>query len=212
MKSNYLYIVDNYLFYYHQKESKIYRLKIKSGVLKDGKIVNPKSFKSELSNVMGKAKLLHLIMPEKITIINNDSYEEIDKELLSTSFEELNFKVIKFIKESKLLDLKKANYISVNNDYVVAYYYGLNKQSCYKLVPTDFFQSEYDLYTYLKDLFNENPVYLYGIAEIDVDKISSILNKKTYIIESPNTFIIKKLPHWTQTSNWLAINLNLFYD
>lgn len=189
--NNVLYLTDNVCFYKRERTQKIYKLFYTEQVLKFGKVADEDLFVKQTNKLLTKKKLINIFVNQNLTVIINDTYTKIDKEILKNSLEKLNFRNIIFKAESSILDLNKNNYISVNNEYIIIYYQNEYLQKVHKLIPSNFFKENKQLINYVNnELSNKKRIYLYG--NNDVNKMYNFLqaSHEVYQAESPETYVL----------------------
>ena len=196
MKTNYLYIVDNYVYYKCRKDETLYKIKFPKSTFKYGKIANIKYFYETLNDYLLEHHLINFFLSEKLICLINNSYTEADKDLLKETLEKMNYNKIKFIREANLLDLHKNAFISLNNDYLLIYYLNKFQQKCYRLIPLNYLNDSVDILNYVNKLIFKQKVYIYGENK-NVDDMFEKWDKnkilQLYIIENANTYILNKM-------------------
>lgn len=203
--NNVLYLTDNVCFYKRERAQKIYKLFYTDQVLKFGKVADEDLFVKQTNKLLTQKKLINIFVNQNLTVIINDTYTKIDKEILKNCLEKLNFRNILFKEESSILDLNKNNYISVNNEYIIIYYQNEYLQKVHKLIPSNFFKEYKQLINYINnELANKKRIYLYG--NNDVNKMYNFLQAslEVYQAESPETYVLLVNTKWT-LENWFLI-------
>ena len=112
---NILYL-DDYINLYIDKKKQIYIIKPYKDTLRYGVIINKNKFINKMKKELLNIGLINNIFKNNITIIINNFYKDIDKEIIKEVLEELNFKAISFVQESKILNNCKKN-ILINCNY-----------------------------------------------------------------------------------------------
>jgi hypothetical protein len=197
MKMNYLYLVDNIAYYKSYKNNNIFKIKLSKKEIKLGKISDINLFYDTFNTFLIQNHLINILYNEKISIIINETYNNSDKYLLEEILNKINFNQIYFINVSNILDLKKYNYLEINNDYILMYYKNNLKQKRYRLIPNNFFNTKEELLKYLNNYFPSKDTLLYGnntsIEEI-LNKLEEFNNKNNYyILEKPSSYLVNQM-------------------
>jgi hypothetical protein len=197
MKMNYLYLVDNIAFYKSYKNNNIFKIKLSKKEIKLGKISDINLFYDTFNTFLIQKHLINILYNEKITLIINETYTNSDKYLLEEILNKINFNQVYFINVSNILDLKKYNYLEINNDYLLMYYKNNLKKKKYRLIPSNFFNSNEELFNYINNNFPSKDTLLYGnntsIEDIlkELDKFNNKINY--YILEKPSSYLVNQM-------------------
>jgi hypothetical protein len=197
MKMNYLYLVDNIAFYKSYKNNNIFKIKLSKKEIKLGKISDINLFYNTFNTFLIQKHLINILYNEKITLIINETYTNSDKYLLEEILNKINFNQVYFINVSKILDLKNYNYLEINNDYLLMYYKNNLKKKKYRLIPSNFFNSNEELFNYINNNFPSKDTLLYGnntsIEDIlkELDKFNNKINY--YILEKPSSYLVNQM-------------------
>jgi hypothetical protein len=197
MKMNYLYLVDNIAFYKSYKNNNIFKIKLSKKEIKLGKISDINLFYDTFNTFLIQKHLINILYNEKITLIINETYTNSDKYLLEEILNKINFNQVYFINVSNILDLKNYNYLEINNDYLLMYYKNNLKKKKYRLIPSNFFNSNEELFNYINNNFPSKDTLLYGnntsIEDIlnELDKFNNKINY--YILEKPSSYLVNQM-------------------
>ncbi len=194
---NYLYLVDN-ICYYKANKNNIYTVKYDDNVLLRGKVNNEKEFYKETYLFLKKNNLINIFLSQKVTVVTNPLYTDLDKKNLKEILEKLNYTNIYFISINELLDLKETNYIEYNQEYIFLYYLNEFNQFSYKYIPNNFFPTLSEQFKFIGNTLNinNNKTYTYGqiINSKYLDKIEKYLNKKIYYLENAGIYLLNICP------------------
>ena len=156
------------------------------------KVINKSLFIEELQNILNQLNINKSILTNNINIIIDNTYSEVEKELLENIFKELSFNKIKFLSITKILKLTKEELlidISLNN--IKIYYLD-------ELLEIRVYFSQYiqNLSIILKKVLtnpNIKVILLFGnnCNNKIISQIEQITSKKVYIYSQPNLIPIQ---------------------
>ncbi len=113
-----IYISNNILNCYLKREKKYYTWNLSSKIMKYGKIIHRPKFQKELTFFFKKEKILKKFQKNILYFLVPPNFEEIDKEILKLSVEDINIYELKIIKENNLYSLRKnIMWINLNENY-----------------------------------------------------------------------------------------------
>lgn len=177
-----LYLYDNIMQFKEKEEIKEYPFPKEA--MDYGKIKNIPIFETYLQKLVKKEKWNHILKPKKYFIIIPNFYTECDKEVLTVILNNIGIRNIKFIKENKLLKLKKNKVIiNTHNKYLTLTQLEKNNLKSYFV-----------------------PYYIFGNIEKTLDFIINNSSKKSrfYFIGNNNKFLT--------LMDSTTLNLFYFYD
>ena len=186
---NILYL-DNFINLYNYKNNLVIKVKPSKGILKYGKVTDRDKFLKTYSKILLDNKLNNNLFPSNITVIINGLYNREDKKLLINILEELNYKNIKFIKETKYLKVKRSNIvINCNLDYLYMYYYdGYGNLQIFNIDYNSFSKS------IIKELLKKNNhkvYYLFGKNYPEFISVLESLKVKYFYYEKGDNIILE---------------------
>ena len=181
--------LDDYINLYSKKHHKIIKIIPYKNTLKNGHIIDKEKFIKKMSKFLDEYQINKNIFNNTISIIINNSYSLIDKEVLKEVFELLYYKKINFIQEVNYLDIDKNKlFINYNNSYF--YLYSINKNGNIQINIYDNNEINNFLISKIIKLYNKNKVYVFGKNYL---KIIKILDENkinySYFEDSENLFI-----------------------
>ncbi len=113
-----LYLVDDRINSYQQKEKKLLEYQLPKKIIKNGKITHHPKFIKEFNKFLKQNKIIHKFQRNIIWCIIPPNFEQTDVELMRNIFEDFPIDDIKFIKETNLYQLKKRTlWINKNETY-----------------------------------------------------------------------------------------------
>ena len=188
---NILYL-DDYINLYIDKKKQIYIIKPYKDTLKYGVIINKNKFINKMKKELLNIGLINNIFKNNITIIINNFYKDIDKEIIKEVLEELNFKAISFVQESKILNNCKKNIlINCNYSYFYVLYTDFLGNLKINVYNNDLINKE--LIVNIFNFFSKKEIYLYGKNVQEFTNILDSKNKDYFIYEGKDNLIIKKI-------------------
>ena len=188
---NILYL-DDYINLYIDKKKQIYIIKPYKDTLRYGVIINKNKFINKMKKELLNIGLINNIFKNNITIIINNFYKDIDKEIIKEVLEELNFKAISFVQESKILNNCKKNIlINCNYSYFYVLYTDFLGNLKINVYNNDLINKE--LIVNIFNFFSKKEIYLYGKNVQEFTNILDSNNKDYFIYEGKDNLIIKKI-------------------
>lgn len=188
---NILYL-DDYINLYIDKKKQIYIIKPYKDTLRYGVIINKNKFINKMKKELLNIGLINNIFKNNITIIINNFYKDIDKEIIKEVLEELNFKAISFVQESKILNNCKKNIlINCNYSYFYVLYTDFLGNLKINVYNNDLINKE--LIVNIFNFFSKKEIYLYGKNVQEFTNILDSKNKDYFIYEGKDNLIIKKI-------------------
>jgi len=113
-----MYLADNHIVFYLQKEKSFLKYNLSKKILKNGKIIHRPKFVREFKIFLKKNKIVKKFQNNVLYLITPPNFNEIDKEIIKLVFEDLPFQEMKIIKSINLYQLKKNTlWIDYNQDY-----------------------------------------------------------------------------------------------
>ncbi len=181
--------LDDYINLYSKKHHKIIKIIPYKNTLKNGHIIDKEKFIKKMSKFLDEYQINKNIFNNTISIIINNSYSLIDKEVLKEVFELLYYKKINFIQEVNYLDIDKNKlFINYNNSYF--YLYSINKNGNIQINIYDNNEINNFLISKIIKLYNKNKVYVFGKNYLKIIKILDENKINYYYFEdSENLFI-----------------------
>ena len=181
--------LDDYINLYSKKHHKIIKIIPYKNTLKNGHIIDKEKFIKKMSKFLDEYQINKNIFNNTISIIINNSYSLIDKEVLKEVFELLYYKKINFVQEVNYLDIDKNKlFINYNNSYF--YLYSINKNGNIQINIYDNNEINNFLISKIIKLYNKNKVYVFGKNYLKIIKILDENKINYYYFEdSENLFI-----------------------
>ncbi len=163
MKKNILYLEDNVINYYSYKHDKIYIKKLPKDITMFGIIKNPIKFTKLFEIFLKENKIKSSIFLEKIIVITNIYFTNVDKMLITDILNKQSYKDIEFILDKKLINIEKNKvYINNLNTYTIIYYKNEFNKDEVKLIDHNLF-SEEELINYIRKITKNKATYIFGI-------------------------------------------------
>lgn len=189
--NNILYL-DDYINIYNLKNNKLITIKPYKNTLENGLIIDKDKFNKKLKWIINNNKLEKGILSDSITVITNNLYKNIHKEILKKLLEDINYGKVTFINELDFLKLERGKlFINCNNSYF--YFLYLNK---YGNTELNLYKKDFINLNNLKniiDILKITEIYLYGK---NYNEIKNILNREKinyYYFDDGDNLIIKML-------------------
>lgn len=179
---NILYLVDNKIMYYSKVLDTIIVKELSVNVLRYGRINDSKEFYKKFSLLLDQNNLLKLFSTLKVLVIVDFTYTKVDKDIIKNVLSKINFSVINFIDEIKILEVGNKVYINSNNEYAKIYYKENGVVTCNFI--TNKVNSNNNLVSLFVNGMNKD-VYLYGNR--------CILDTDYYEIQGEQEYLIKLL-------------------
>ncbi len=197
MKKNILYLTDNCLYLKNYKHQDIIKVKLAKGIMDNGKIASINKFITKYESLSDKYNLNKGLIGEKILIVVHDKYTAADISLLKNIFEKLNYRQTQVEKESKYLKLnQKDAYVIIWDNYINLYYIDeFNKYQSY-LIESNFFNTEKELFNFLKSKIKKRNIYLLGNGKIITEMYQNFENKyhnKTYMFTNSEYYLLENI-------------------
>lgn len=195
---NYLYLCDNACFYRAAKTKQIYQIKYEKDVLSNGKVNNERKFYKETYNYLKHNKLINVFLNQKITCVTNPLYLDSDRAFLKDILEKLNYTSIYFKNVLDILDLEDNNFIEYNTNYIFLYYLDEYNYSCFKFIPSNFFEAKSNLYEYIGKVIsinNKNIITFGNLVDKEaLEKIEKCAGIKIFYVEYPEEYLLNICP------------------
>ncbi len=142
--------LDDYINYYNDKFSSIEVITPYKGTLHNGRVIDKDKFYKRIDKYFKLKNINNSIFGEKIIVIINNFYSTIDKLILKSILEELNYKEVTFINELELIKIKKDMlFINYNNSY-----FSINYLDNKNKIVSDIYQNNYVNNKLMKSIIN----------------------------------------------------------
>ncbi len=177
---NILYLVDNEIIYYSLRKNNIFIKKIPHNILYEGKVASVKLFSKYLIGFFKEHNLINNIFLENISVLINNNYTTVDKDILIDILEKIPLKKPTFIKISTLLNLCNVNVI-LDKEYINIYYKNKSNKIVYSHININLFDS-IEILKLLRKKTNGKTVYYLG----NNPNIINLLKEcKEYVYQNP---------------------------
>lgn len=188
MSKNLLYLVDNKIIYYAEKNACLLIKQIPSKILCLGKIAEPKDFDKYLKIFIKENKIISGYFKETVTVIIDDTYTTIDKNMLKDILEVNNFKVVKYINEKNFFEPKRGEVIIILNEAYKKVYVKKGEHIELMLISSSIFNNK-DLFVYLNEKYKSHKKILIKNENLLKVKIPD----DYYICTSFESYLITKI-------------------
>ena len=99
------------------------------------------------------------------------------------------------------LELDIANYLEINNEYLLLFYQDQYHNKSYKYIPIDFFINQNKINEYIKDLlsYSNKSIYVYGqnCNLKSINALEKVCGNRVYLIDNSEAFILSLCSKWT---------------
>lgn len=201
IKRNLLYLVDNKCYFFSEKKDTLFSFAYKKEIIKNGIINNEEQFIKETTKFLKDNRLLNSILGLSINLIVNPIYEEKDLLFTKNVLERIMINKVEITKYFDCLDLDIANYLEINNEYLLLFYQDQYHNKSYKYIPIDFFINQNKINEYIKDLLSHSnkSIYVYGqnCNLKSINALEKVCGNRVYLIENSEAFILSLCSKWT---------------
>jgi hypothetical protein len=177
-------IIQNGIIILNNKEIKQYKI----NSVDNYRIINKDNFINEMTNIFKKQKINQTIITNDIDIIVDNTYSEIDKEVLLNIFKELSFNNINYIEITEIFNIKKDEIIiDISTNNIKIYY--LNEVIEQKVYFYKYNQYINLLLKNILELKQIKTIKLFGNRCNDkkiIKTIEKITNAEVYIYSQPS--------------------------
>jgi hypothetical protein len=177
-------IIQNGIIILNNKEIKQYKI----NSVDNYRIINKDNFINEMTNIFKKQKINQTIITNDIDIIVDNTYSEIDKEVLLNIFKELSFNNINYIEITEIFNIKKDEIIiDISTNNIKIYY--LNEVIEQKVYFYKYNQYINLLLKNILELKQIKTIKLFGNRCNDkkiIKTIEKIANAEVYIYSQPS--------------------------
>jgi hypothetical protein len=177
-------IIQNGIIILNNKEIKQYKI----NSVDNYRIINKDNFINEMTNIFKKQKINQTIITNDIDIIVDNTYSEIDEEVLLNIFKELSFNNINYIEITEIFNIKKDEIIiDISTNNIKIYY--LNEVIEQKVYFYKYNQYINLLLKNILELKQIKTIKLFGNRCNDkkiIKTIEKITNAEVYIYSQPS--------------------------
>ncbi len=189
MKKNILYLVDNNIQYYSYKTDKIYTKVIPKEIMKFGKIANLIKFSKFFELLLKENRLLTKVFMDKIIVITNKYYTNVDKQILSEYLQKNSYNKIFFIKDKNILNLSNKAYINFCEQYTIIYYKDRYFKNQELFIDNELF-SKNELLKFIRKHTSNKDTYIFGNNQ-EIENNFSL--DREYIFDNKTTMLVSKI-------------------
>jgi len=188
-----LYFYDNIIQYKEREEIKEYILP--SNAMDYGKIKNIPIFENCFKKLALQEKWLGIFQKKNITVILPNHYNEMDKEVIDAVFYNIGLKVVKYMKENKLYNLKNNQVILNIHQKYLTYISKQKNKIIVEVYPFYIFNNLNSTLNFiLKNKPSKNRYFCIGNNHniphiVDMKNVSNLLYYRDY-----SEHLIKKTP------------------
>lgn len=190
----YMYLVDDEIKLFLEKENILLNYVLSPKILKNGKVIHYPKFMKEFKNNIKKDRIIKYFNKNILIWIVPPNFYQTDKEIIRLCFDELPFQELKIIKETNLYQWQKnLLWINLNKNYAFLSYTIKTK----KEIRTWEEQNLFSIYEQIDKIIKNNPnikkIIIIG-NNLDIPEITTKLEKKynkiTLYYENYQEFII----------------------
>ena len=187
--NNILYL-DDYINLY--SNDKLIVFKPYKHTLINGKICNNDKFIKSFNKLLEINNIKNRFFSEKIYIIINNNYNDVDKNNIKEIMNSLNYQKVYFINELDYLDINK-NKLLINYNYSYFYIIYTNDygDTCVNLYKLDNINK--DLIINVINTANKKEIIIYGKNYKELETILNRENKDYYVYEYAENLLVKIL-------------------
>lgn len=194
---SYIYLIDNGFLFYNKRQKKLWNQSLANKIVEEGKILHRPKFLREFLLFLKKNKITKKWLGNVLYFISPPNFNEIDKEILKKTFDDLPFQKLEIIKESNLYQMKKNSaWINLNLDYAFITYLIKQKRETLILKNNYLNQNlENQIIKFLELNLKIKKIFLIG-TNPEIPIISKSIEKKTNKVilyyEEPQNYIINR--------------------
>lgn len=162
-KENIIYLTDKYLYMYSSKKNKKYKFKMDEGIILTGKIANYQKFIKRYFEILKEQKVNNSFIGEKLHLIVNHNYTDVDRFIIQKIFLYFNYRNIKIDDDINYYKLNNNNvWLNLQDKYFTIYFYNKYGEKEYFLIKNNEFKNNNDLNKYIKYLVDAKDLFLIG--------------------------------------------------
>ena len=159
-----------------------------------GKIKDITLFEQNLYKFINKEKWVTFLKSKKIHIIIPGNYENIDKEVLLTTLNNLGLTHITYYEEKKFFEVQKNQiYLNIHNSYLLLIK-KVNKNIRTRVYTFYIFNGFKKTLDYIIKNYKNTNFYLFGSNEKIPKYVIKLQNRKIYYFQNYKNYIISKIP------------------
>ena len=159
------------------------------------KVINKDLFIEKISNILNDTQINKTLLTDNLSIIVDNTYSNLEREILTNIFKELSFNKISFLEISSIFNIQEQELIiDISTNNIKIYY--LNEVLEQKIYFNKYTQVLSIILKNIKDIHNIKTIKIFGNKCNNKKIINSIeksSNAKVYIYSHPNQVPINLL-------------------